>query len=359
MFKGFNNRNRGPVEVDQQGRPVNRSAEIDLDKLFKNLNFGKLFKQGILPIVIIVLIAMLMSTAMFTVNEMEQVLVVRFGSVDTVYVSGNADVIRQQLQDSNKFSNIRVIEGKGLKFKVPFIDQVERYNSRLLTYKTTAGEVTALDKKKIVLDNNAQWRIVNPALFRISMGNPRSANARLDDLIFAKLREQIGKTKGTTLVSDKNYVYEMTKRVRDEINDEVRQYGMEVYDVRIAKTEFPEQNSANIFNRMRTERQKMANKLRAEGDEQYQIITAKADKEATILKAEAYAEAEKIRGEGDAKALEIYANAYNKDPEFYQFVKTLSTYKEALGDKTKIVIDSDSEFAKYLFNIQMMTAPAQ
>ncbi len=349
----FNNGRRGPVEVDAQGRPINRTVEVDLNKIFGKLKFDNLFKKGLLPLLFVLLLVVLLSNSLFTVNEMEQALVVRFGSVDTVYVSGNADVIRQQLADSNKFSNIRVIEGKGLRFKVPFIDQVELYNSRLLTYKTTAGEVTTLDKKKIVLDNNAQWRIVNPALFRISMGNQRSANARLDDLIFAKLREEIGKTKGTTLVSDKDYVYLMTQKVRDEINEEVRQYGMEVYDVRIAKTEFPEQNSANIFNRMRTERQKMANKLRAEGDEQYQVITAKADKEAAILKAEAYAEAEKIKGEGDAEALEIYAAAYNKDPEFYQFVKTLNTYKQALGENTKIVIDSDSEFAKYLFNIQI------
>ncbi len=356
----FNNRRRGPIEVDEQGRPINRGAQVDFAKLLKQLDLSNFFKKGILPLFIVLVVIVLLSTSLFTVNEMEQVLVVRFGSVDTVYVSGNVAEIEQQLADSNKFSNIRVIEGKGLKFKVPFIDQVERYNSRLLTYKTTAGEVTTLDKKKIVLDNNAQWRIVNPALFRISMVNLRSANARLDDLIFAKLREQIGKTKGSTLVSDKNYVYEMTQKVRDEINEEVEQYGMEVYDVRIAKTEFPEQNNANIFNRMRTERQKMANRLRAEGDEQYQIITAKADKEATILKAQAYAEAEKIKGEGDAEALEIYAEAYNKDPEFYQFVKTLSTYKKALGNKTKIVIDSDSEFAKYLFNIQnIQETPAQ
>ncbi len=351
------NRRRGPVEVDEQGRPINRGIEVDLNKLFGNLKLGEFFKKGLLPLLLLVLVVILLSNTLFTVNEMEQVLVVRFGSVDTVYVSENAELIRQQLADSNKFSNIRVVEGKGLRFRVPFIDQVERYNSRLLTYKTTAGEVTTLDKKKIVLDNNAQWRIVNPALFRISMGNPRSANARLDDLIFAKLREQIGQTMGTTLISDKDYVYQMTKDVRDEINEEVRQYGMEVVDVRIAKTEFPEQNSANIFNRMRTERQKMANKLRAEGDEQYQIITAKADKEATILKAEAYAEAEKIKGEGDAEALEIYAEAYNKDPEFYQFIKTLNIYKEALGENTKIVIDSDSEFAKYLFNIQIEAVP--
>ncbi len=350
----FNNRKRGPIEVDENGRPINNGqSQVDVTKL-KN-DFKRFITHGFIPLFILVVLIFLASTATFTVNEMEQALIVRFGSVDAVYVSQDADKIAQQLKASNKFSNVKVVEGKGLRFKVPFIDQVEKYNSMLLTYKTIPGEVTTLDKKKIVLDNNAQWRIVNPALFRISMGNIGSANARIDDLIFAKLREQIGVTYGTTLVSDKNYVYDMTIKIKDEINEEVAEYGMEIMDVRIAKTEFPEQNNANIFNRMRTERQKMANKLRAEGDEQYQVITAKAEKEATIIKAEAYAKAEEIKGQGDAEALEIYANTYNKDPEFYQFYKTLATYKATLGNKTKIVIDSDSDFAKYLFDAKLPT----
>ncbi len=344
-------RRRGPVVVDEDGRPINQGTKVEIDSEKMKKDFKRFVRHGILPIVILLVIINLLGSAIFTVNEMEQALKVRFGSVDTVYVAENADIIREQLKASNKFSDITVIQGKGLYFKVPFIDQVEKYNSRLLTYKTLPGEVTTLDKKKIVLDNNAQWRIVNPALFRITMGNKLSANARLDDLIYSRLSEQIGLTYGSTLVSDKDYVYEMTAKVRDEINKEVVSYGMEVIDVRIAKTEFPEQNNENIFNRMRTERQKMANKLRAEGDEEYQVITAKADKEATILKAEAYKDAEKIKGEGDAEALAIYAEAYNKDPEFYQFYKSMTTYKKALGKKTKLVIDSDSEFTKYLFNI--------
>jgi membrane protease subunit HflC len=266
-------------------------------------------------------------------------------------VNKDADVVKAQLAATDQFKGVDVIVGKGLFFKVPFIDQVEKFTSQLLTYKTLPGEVTTLDKKKIVLDNNAQWRIVNPALFKISMVTIDDANNKLDDLIFSGLREQIGKTDGTTLISDKEFVYTMTALVKDQVNKQVYESGIEVFDVRIAKTEFPDQNNANIFTRMRTERQKIANKLRAEGDEQYQIITAKADKEATILKAEAYATAEENRGQGDAEALEIYAKSYNKDPEFYQFLKTLETYKEALGENAKIVIDSDSEFAKYLFQI--------
>ena len=221
-----------------------------------------------------------------------------------------------------------------------------------MTYNTLAREVTTSDKKKIVLDNNAQWVIRNPLLFRITVNNVRSANTKFDDIIYSKLNEKIGLTDGSTLISDKEYVYAMTNQIKLNTNEEVETFGMEVIDVRIAKTELPESNYANIFNRMRTERQKIANKFRAEGQEQYKIKKAQASKEVTILKAEAYEKAQAIQGEGDALALETYANAYNKDPEFYAFYRTLESYKITLGDKTKIVIGADSEFAKYLYGTE-------
>lgn len=342
--------NKGPVEVDENGNPIPRadkrpqkSVQVDFGK------FGKLFS---VPLLLIVLAVFVFATATYTVGEAETALVVRFGSVQTIVVPTNGDVIRQQL-DANKYEDVKVVVGKGLFFKVPFVDEVEKYSSQLLTYTTEPSEVTTSDKKKVVLDNNAQWRIKNAVLFRAKMqSSVVKANTRIEDLLFSRLRESIGLSTATQLISDKDFVYAMTDRIKAQINIELGNYGVEVYDVRIAKTEFPTQNYENIYNRMRTERQKVANLLRAEGDEQYQVIVAKAEREATIIKAQAYATAEKIKGEGDATALEIYAQAYNKDPEFYQFYRTLITYKEVLGDKSKIVIDSDSEFAKYLFKIQ-------
>lgn len=345
----FKSTSKGPLEVDEHGNPIINKQAPNYARV--DVNFGKLFKGMAIPLVLLILVLVFLSTATYTVNEMELALVVRFGSVQSVVVPDNADLVKAQLEKTG-YGSVKVITGKGLFFKTPFIDDVEKYTSQLITYKTLPGEVTTADKKKVVLDNNAQWRITNPVLFRAKMRTVKGANTRLDDMIFSKLRENIGLGTATSLISDKEYIGAMTDRIKMQINAELASNGVEVFDVRIAKTEFPTQNNENIFNRMRTERQKIANLLRAEGDEQYQVITAKADRQATILKAQAYAEAEKIKGEGDAVALEIYAKAYNKDPEFYQFYRTLLTYADVLGKNSKIVIDSDSELAKYLFKIQ-------
>jgi len=306
-------------------------------------------KKGLGGFVFVILAYVLATNCFFTVSEVEQAVVTRFGEVQTVIVEKITPEIEKEIYDIPQFEDVKIREGKGLFFKVPVIDQVEKYTSRLLTYNTLAREVTTSDKKKIVLDNNAQWAIRNPLLFRITVNNVRSANTKLDDIIYSKLNEKIGLTDGSTLISDKEYVYAMTNQIMINTNEEVENFGMEVVDVRIAKTELPESNYENIFNRMRTERQKIANKFRAEGQEQYKIKTAQASKEVTILKAEAYEKAQAIKGEGDALALETYANAYNKDPDFYAFYRTLESYRKTLGDKTKIVIGADSEFAKYLY----------
>ncbi len=346
---------KGPVEVDEHGNPINKGRK----NKGANLNTKAVFSHVIVPLIVIFAILFLIGAATYTVNEMESAIVLRFGKIKTVVVSEeNYDLVKSQIESSKKFSDVSIVKGKGLRFRVPFIDEVEKFSSQLITYKTNAGEVTTLDKKKIVLDNNAQWKIVNPATFRITMKTIANGNTRLDDLMFSQLREYIGQTNGSRLVSDKDYVYEMTTRVRDNINQKIKDYGMMVKDVRIAKTEFPKENNENIFNRMRTERQKMANKLRAEGDEQYAIIKADSDKNASILKTEAYAKAEEIKGQGDAEAAEIYANAYKADPEFYSFYKTMETYKKTLSKNARIVIDKKSDFAKYLYNYRLKALPA-
>lgn len=341
----------GPVEVDENGNQVDKKNRLGSfgPKKIKNLSL-----QIGISLIIIMVISLIVSQVFFTVNEMESALVVRFGSIQRVIVEDGGDKIATDLKNSGKFAgDVEVVNGKGLMIRIPFVDTVEKYSSQLISYKTLPGEVTALDKKKILLDNNAQWRIVNPALFKITMQSVENGNTRLDDLIFSSIREKIGKINGSRLISDKEFVYEMLSEIRDEVNTQVESYGMEVVDVRIAKTEFPKQNNENIYNRMRTERQKMANKLRAEGEERYKTITADSDKQAAIIKAEAYQEAEKIRGEGDAEAIRIYAEAYNKDPEFYNFYKSLEAYKATIGSNTKLIINANSDFAKYIFRYDL------
>lgn len=283
----------------------------------------------------------------FRVYMTEHAVVTRFGNIHKAIVVD--DSAMQELRNNPRFTDIDIVVGKGLFFKLPFIDKVDYYNNRLLTYDTDAREVTTRDKKKVILDNFAQWRIVDPVLFRITMRTETSAYTRLDDIIYSKLNQHIGRIDAEVLISDKDYVAEMLSEVVRLSNAEIKEYGIEIVDVRIKRTDLPEENNANIFNRMRTERERMAMQYRSEGQEEAQKIRSDAERQATIIEAQAYAEAERTRGEGEAEALRIYAEVYNQDPEFYEFFRTLQAYRNTLGSNTTLVIDSSSDFAKFLF----------
>ena len=280
----------------------------------------------------------------FQVSMTEHAIVTRFGEIHKIIVNdANA------LANTSGFQNLKVVEGNGLFLKMPFLDKVDYYNSRLITYDVAAREVTTKDKKKVILDNYAQWKIINPALFRVTMRTEASAYVRLEDIIYSHLNQQIGKINAEVLIADKDYVQSMLTEIVKQSNIDVKDYGIEIIDVRIKRTDLPQENNANIFNRMRTERERMAMQYRSAGQEEAQKIRSQADREATIIEARAYAEAEKIRGEGEAEALRIYAQSYGQDPEFYEFYRTLQTYRATLKDNTTLVIDSDSDFAKFLF----------
>lgn len=317
-----------------------------------NQTGSRIFKFFKIPLIIIVLLFaanIVINMFFFTVNEYNQAIVTRFGEMREVILAKRDSSIEQMIKSDSRFKNINIKYGKGLFTKVPFIDSVEYYDSRLLTYDTDPREVTSVDKKKLIVDNNGQWKIVNPLLFRVTMGNIRNANTRLDDIIYSRLNERIGRTEASVLISNKKVVESMLAELNDVVNEDVKGFGIQIVDNQIRKTDLPAQNTENIYNRMKTEREQKAKQYRSEGKEEAQNIISNADKEALILEAQAYKTALTIRGEGDAEAIRIYNEAYNKDPEFYEFYRTLQTYDNTLKGKTKIVIDANSVFAKYLF----------
>jgi len=303
-------------------------------------------KWLVVPAVLVVAV-ILFNLLTFRVYVTEHAVVTRFGNV---YKAVVADASRVEgIRNNPRFAGIEIVEGSGLFFKIPFIDKVEYYNCRLLTYDVDPREVTTRDKKKVILDNYAQWRIVNPVLFRVTMRTEAAAYVRLEDIIYSQLNQHIGKIDAEVLISDKDHVTAMLAEIVQAANAEVKDYGIEIIDVRIKRSDLPPENNANIFNRMRTERERMAMQYRSEGQEEAQKIRSEADRQAAVIEAQAYAEAERIRGEGEAEALRIYAQAYNQDPEFYEFYRTLQAYRKALQDNTTLVIDADSDFAKFLF----------
>ncbi|HAA24991.1 MAG TPA: protease modulator HflC [Ruminiclostridium sp.] len=331
--------------MEQKFEGINKSKIIDLDKE----KTKKVVKNILYIIAGIILFLILFNSFTFTVDEREQVIVTQFDRIVRAVVDDKSDPSYDILKQDERFKNIRLEERKGLCFKLPIIQKTISYTNKLLTYDTDPEEVFTLDKKTIVLDNFAEWQIVNPILFMQNLGSISLAHQRIDEFIYSRLREEIGRIDASKLVTDKDYVSEMLIRVRDFVNEQLEAQGIRIVDVKIKRTEYPEATYQNIFEQMRSERQAVATEYRSEGLKEAQRIRSEAEKEATIIEAQAYEQAQKIRGEGDAEALKIYAEAYNRDPEFYQFWKTLQTYEEVIDEDTMIIISPDSEFAKYIY----------
>ncbi|ABR49243.1 HflC protein [Alkaliphilus metalliredigens QYMF] len=310
---------------------------------------GSLGSRVAMIVVALVIIVGGFNLFTYTVSESELGILTQFTEVKKIIVSEKTPELVERTMENNQLGQVEIIEGKGLFFKLPW-QRAETYTDKLLTFDSNAREVITRDKNKIILDNFAQWKIVNPALFKISVRTEGAAHTRLDDLLYSAINEEIGRATTDTVISDREYARQLSERVAESVNRSVAGLGIKVMDVRIKRTDLPEANSANIYNRMKTERERIARQFRSEGAEEALMITSEADMEATILNAEAYEEAQTIRGEGDAEAIRIYAEAHNKDPEFYEFYRTLQAYTKTIDGQTKMVIDSNSPFAKYLLN---------
>lgn len=268
--------------------------------------------------VLVILLALLGSQSLFMVHQTEKALVIQLGDpVDEVF-------------------------GPGLHFKIPFIQEVERFDARVLDYEARPAEALTSDKKTIVLDNYARWRIVEPLKFYRTVRTIPGAQARLDDVVYSQLRAQVGRQSLTEVVSSKRsgIMDDVTRRA----SDIMKEYGIEVLDVRIKRTDLPAENQRAIFGRMRAERERQAKQYRSEGVEESTKLRSQADRERAVILAEANRRSSVIRGEGDAQAARIFADAFSKSPEFYRFQRGLEALKKGLQENTRIVISKDDRF---------------
>jgi membrane protease subunit HflC len=229
------------------------------------------------------------------------------------------------------------------------VQTVEYFDKRILDLDTAPQEVTASDQKRIVVDAFARYRITNPLLFYQSVRDERQVRSRLGPIIESALRRVLGGSTFQDLVRDRRE--QLMKRIAQQVNEEGKEFGLEVVDVRIKRADLPEQNSKNIFDRMRAERQREAAEFRAEGTGAASRIKANADREVTIIKAEAMREGERTRGEGDAERNRIFADAFGRDPDFFGFYRSMQAYEQGMkaGD-TRMLLAPDSEFFKYFSN---------
>jgi membrane protease subunit HflC len=279
------------------------------------------FKVLILPLLALALLVVFATG--YTVRQTESVLITRMGAP------------------------VRTITSPGLHFKLPLLESVLRFDKRLLDYDSAPREILARDKKNLLVDNYAKWRIVNPLKMYESVKSLRGAQARLDDIIYSELRQSLG-----------NYTLEeIVKLKRRDIMKEVivranaqttGQMGIEVVDVRIKGADLPPANEGAVYQRMQTERIRDAKLYRSEGEEAARKIRAEADKQKQIILAEAAREAEETRGRADAKAIRIFADAYGRDQDFFRFFRSLEAYRRSLTTGTTLVLTPEMEMLEYL-----------
>jgi modulator of FtsH protease HflC len=241
---------------------------------------------------------------------------------------------------------VRTVQEPGLYFKLPLIQDVLYFDRRLLAYDAAPKGILTKDKQQLVVDNFSRWRIRDPLQFYRTVRDEAGAQSRLDDVIYSIVRENLGRHTLREIMNEKRT--EVMAEVTKESDAKARDYGIEVTDVRIKRADLPEKNELNVFDRMRTERERQAKKFRAEGDEEARKIRSESDKDVQILTAEARKQAEILRGQGDAQAVKIFADAYGRDPDFYQLVRTLEAYRKSITDGTTLILSPNSEFFRYL-----------
>jgi membrane protease subunit HflC len=266
-------------------------------------------------------------------------MILGYGSLFTVYQTKQAIVVRLG-------NPVRVVTEPGLNAKYPLIDSVIYIDKRILDLESPPQEVIASDQKRLVVDAFARYRIDNPLKFYQTVGSIEGARSRLSTLLVSALRRVLGEATFIQVVRDERP--QLTQRMREQLHREAVQFGIEVVDVRIRRADLPEQNSQAIYQRMQTERQRIAAEARAQGSQRSQEIRSKADRDVTVLIAEAQSKGEQTRGDGDAKRNQIFADAYGQDPSFFSFYRSMQAYETGLrATDTRMVLRPDSEFFRY------------
>ena len=282
---------------------------------------SKLNMVALATLTLLVVLAM----AIFTVDQRQYALVFQLGEVK------------------------RIIEEPGLNFKVPMIQNVRFFDKRILTLDNNEPErfITS-EKKNVLVDSYIKWRIIDPKLYYISVGGDEArAKTRLNQTVNAGLREEFGKRTVHDVISGERD--RIMDDMREKADADARKIGVQIVDVRLKRVELPNEVSEAVYRRMEAERKRVANELRSEGSAEAEKIRADADRQREVIVANAYRDAQKIKGEGDAQATAIFARAFNQNPEFYAFYRSLEAYRGSFKNKGDLlVVEPGSEFFKYM-----------
>ncbi|KGR77484.1 protease modulator HflC [Ureibacillus manganicus] len=320
-----NNNNKKKTSEPNDTEPAKEAKVVDMNK--KPVN-GKKIGAIVGSLVAVFAIILIIISNLYVVKENEYKVIRQFGEV------------------------IGYKNEPGLNFKIPFIQTVTTLPKNVMIYDmATEEEIMTADKKRIIVDNYAVWKVTDPKLLISNARTIANAEARMEEFIYSTLRTELGTLTYESIINeDKSSRGDLNKTVTERVNLLLTndKYGIEVVDVRIRRTDLPAENEQSVFTRMISERESMAQKYLSEGDAQKRSIEANTDRTVTEMVSTAEKEAALIRAQGEAEAAKIYNQAFSKDPEFYELFRTLETYKQTIGEDTMIIIPSNSPYARIL-----------
>ncbi|QOR65803.1 protease modulator HflC [Cytobacillus suaedae] len=299
---------------------------IDIEQRKQDNDWKKYTKAGIFIVIIVALLIILL-TNLFIVKEGEYKVVRQFGEV------------------------IRIESEPGLSYKIPFIQSVTTLPKYQMVYDVEEAEINTKDKKRIIIDNYALWRVDDPKKMISNTRTVENAEAKLDEFVYSALRTELGQLNYDEIINDeKSNRGSLNDRVTEIVNELLIRdnYGISVTDIRMKRTDLPAENEQSVFTRMISERESKAQEYLSMGDAEKNRIIANTDREVKELLAKAQADAETIRGEGEGEAARVYNNAFTKDPEFYNLYRTLESYKRTINGETVIILPSESPYARIL-----------
>jgi membrane protease subunit HflC len=276
----------------------------------------------IIVIGVIIVLWIVLPQFVFTIDEREQAIITQFGAY------------------------VKTVATPGLHFKVPFVQTLQRFDKRVLATDADPAEYLTLDKKRVVVDYVARWRINDPLTFFTSVATLEGARARIEDIVFSELRREFASQEFAPVTSE---LREPTmEAVAKSAGGRTADFGIELIDVRIKRADLPGEVQQSVFARMVAERGRIAKRYRSEGEEEAAKIRAETDKQREIILAQAYDRSQRLRGEGDAAASAIYASAYEREPQFYAFLRTLEAYETILTPETLLVLPGDAALFRLL-----------
>jgi membrane protease subunit HflC len=337
------NNNNTPNFGQNNGAPFNENV-----KPIRPVKKIPVFR--ILTGVLLILLIAMANMFIFIVEEDELAVVKVFSETKKVIVDTNNEQAKIINDLDPEFKDVDVERSKGLFFKIPFVTEIDKYSSKLLTYVSNTGQVTTRDKVKFEVELYAQWEITHPGLFENNYGTILRTNSRIDETLYADIIALINNLDSDAFLTDKEALYQALEEKKLAYNDRIKGTGIIIHDLEIYRVGVPTSNYASVYNKMNAERNAVAAGFRADGQKIYAETISSVDLEAASIEATAIEEAARIRGEADAEAVQIYADAFNKDPEFYEFWRILQAYDKALDAQTTFYLDKNNPFLDIFSN---------